>query len=330
MSQSDRRYEEWHSGFREFCGIYLEEQLRWDDEDWSPDYYANAEEWIFNANEPRLWKMLDEIDALLALPTEPERRKAVKPWLYGIPEEDGAWDRFLNDFRARVERELAGDRSQPLVDPRGPVPAPDTSPQGYDVTRPSAGRFSSQAVADAVYKSIAERYADRIDAFMESAQPGVDRRLPPMRMRFDRQVGVVALRDGGDLQTRLAVLLVRDRGGEAHATDLFPMEEVPEPPRFEALSVLFAGWLHPDWEGEHPEFRPDPVEQVRRFAASEPRQTVETAALELSALRAAGSEEDRKRAVRGLCSFFLPRPEGQLDAFLAEAAGVIDEVLRTR
>jgi hypothetical protein len=106
------------------------------------------------------------------------------------------------------------------------------------------------------------------------------------------------------------------------------MEEVPEPPPFQALSVLFAGWLHADWVDDYPHGEWDPVEQVRRFAAAEPRETVEEAAAELATLRSSGTEDDHRCAVRGLCSFFLPRPPGQLDRFLAEAAQVLEDATR--
>jgi hypothetical protein len=146
-----------------------------------------------------------------------------------------------------------------------------------------------------------------------------------MRMRFDRDVGLVAVRDGEPQRTRLAVVLLHDVGGEPLVYNSFPMEEVPEPPPFDALSVLFAGWLHADWVDDYAHGEWDPVEQVRRFARSEPRETVEDAAEQLAALRSSGTEDDRRRAVRGLCSYFLPRPPGQLDRFLEEAAQVLAE-----
>jgi hypothetical protein len=146
-----------------------------------------------------------------------------------------------------------------------------------------------------------------------------------MRMRFDREVGMVAVRDAGVQPTRLAVVLLHDVGGEPLVCNAFPMEEVPEPPRFEALSILLGSWLHADWVDDYPADASDPVEQVRRFARAEPHETVARAVEELEALQSAGTEDDRRRAVRGLCSYFLPRPPGQLDAFLAEAAQVLRE-----
>lgn len=67
----------------------------------------------------------------------------------------------------------------------------------------------------------------------------------------------------------------------------------------------------------------DPLEMVRRFAAAERPETVRQAAADLQALLGAGTEDDRRTAVRGLCCFFLPRPPGQLDAFLRAAAEVL-------
>lgn len=290
------------------------------------DVYAFAEHFIADCDEEDLRGLADDIDVLLRLPDEDERRASLEETLHDIDDEPGAFDAFLRDFRARCERQLAGDLSQPLVDRRSPRTrrgGPPLSPQGWDITLPSAGSFDTQQVAEAVVEAALRRYGDRVRAFFDDAAPGVTRRLPPMRMRFDKEVGLVAVRDGQNHRTRLAVVLLHDVGGEPLVVNAFPMEEVPEPPRFEALSILMGGWLHADWVDEHPADARDPVEQVRRFATTEPRETVEQAAEQLDALRSTGTEDDRRRAVRGLCSYFLPRPAGQLDRFLVEAAQVL-------
>lgn len=295
----------------------------------SVDVYAFAEDFIATAcDEEDLQGVFEDVDRLLQLPTEDDRRASLGLTLHDIGDEPGAFDSFLRAVRARCERQLAGDLSQPLVDARPERPGrrrggSPLSTQGYDVSLPSAGSFDSAGVAEAVVTAVLKSYADRVRDFFGDATPGVTRRLPPMRMRFDREVGLVAVRDGEPQRTRLAVVLLHDVGGEPLVYSSFPMEEVPEPPPFQALSVLFAGWLHADWVDDYPRGEWDPVEQVRRFAATEPRDTVEEAAEQLDALRSTGTEDDRRRAVRGLCSYFLPRPAGQLDAFLAEAAGVL-------
>lgn len=296
------------------------------------DVYACAEYVISTeADEDWLRGMNADIDALLALATEQDRRRELGRPLYDIRDDEGAFDSFLVDFRARVERQLAGDRSRPLVDPRGPrTKVPPVSPQGYDVTLPSAGSFDNLPIAEAAVEGVLEGYADRLRETFADSRPGVTRRLPPLRCRYDQEVGLVAVRDGDPVRTRMAIVLLHDVGGESHVFSAYPMEEVPEPPPFDALGVLFGGWLHADWVDDYPDGACDPVEQVRRFAASEPVDVVEQAAYELEVVRGTGTEADRARAVRGMCSFFLPRPEGQLDAFLAEAAQVIAEVLASR
>lgn len=291
------------------------------------DVYACAEYVISReSDEEDLRGHIEEIDALMNLPHEAERRRELGQQLNDIDDEPGAFDAFLRDFRARCERQLAGDLSQPLVDPRGPRKrrgGPPLSPQGYDISLPSAGSFASQEVAEAVVEAVLKAYGDRIRRSFARSTSGVTRRLPPMRMRFDKEVGLVAVRDGQDHRTRRAVVLLHDVEGEPLVFNSFPMEEVPDPPQFEALSVLFGGWLHADWVDEFPADARDPVEQVRRFAANEPRETVKQAAAQLEALRSSGTEDDRRQAVRGLCSYFLPRPPGQLDRFLEEAAQVL-------
>lgn len=299
------------------------------EQDWRLDYtdiYAAAEAFMIEAIPSELEGTRRDLDALFALPSEQDRRVAIANVIEDVDDDPGSLDAFLADFSARLDRQLAGDLSQPLVDPRGPRKrrgGPPVSVQGYDVSLPSAGSFDSAQVAEAVVGAVLKSYADSTRAFFARSAPGITRRLPPLRMRFDREVGLVAVRDGQHHRTRLAVVLLHDVGGEPLVYNSFPMEEVPEPPRFEALSVMFAGWLHADWVDDYPAGAWDPVEQVRRFAASEPRETVERAAEELAALRATGTEDDRRAAVRGLCSYFVPRPPGQLDSFLAEAAEVL-------
>jgi hypothetical protein len=327
----DARQDSYEQGFFDYCDLYLDPQVHAELDDWSPDAYANAEMYIQACTPADLRLTLDDIDELMALPTEQDRRRAFRYELFGIPDEPGAWDAFIAEYRARVEREQAGDQSQPLVDPRGPrQTSGPISPQGYDVSLPSAGSFSTQQVAEAVVDAVLEAYGDRLRMYLEDTPAGMTRRVPPLRMRFDRDVGVVAVRDGDPIRTRLAVVLLHDIAGQTHVYNSFPMEEGPEPPVLDALSVLFGGWLHADWVDDYPAGAWDPVEQVRRFAATEPVETVEQAAAELEVLRADGTEDDRRRAVRGFCSFFLPRPPGQLDAFLAEAAQVLAEALRGR
>lgn len=284
------------------------------------DVYQAAEAFISASTEQSHRKMLEEIDALMALPAEADRRAKLPDPLEDIGDEAGDLDAFIADFRARVVRELAGDRSDPLVDRRPAKPGP-LSPQGWDVTLPSAGSFPTERMAQAVTDAVLKHFERTLREEFAESQPGVTRRLPPMRMRFDKDVGTVAVRDGETTRTRLAVVLVHDRGGEALVFSAFPMEEVLEPPKLQALFVMLGAWLHADWVDEVPTY--DPLEQVRRFAAAERPDTVRQAAVELHALRSAGTEDERRAAVRGLCCFFLPRPPGQLDAFLDAAAEVL-------
>jgi hypothetical protein len=184
----------YYEGFIDFCDLYLDPQMHAEMDDWSPDPWANAERHISNLRPEDLLLALADIDELMALPTEQERRRAFGYDLFGIPEEPGAGDAFMAEFRARVEREQVGDLSQPLVDPRGPRKrrgGPPLSPQGYDVSLPSAGSFDSAGVAEAVVGAVLKAYGDRVRGFFEGSAPGVTRRLPPMRMRFDREVGDV-------------------------------------------------------------------------------------------------------------------------------------------
>lgn len=321
----------YYEGFYDFVEFYLDVQMHAELDYLSPDPWANAETHIRTLQPTEQQLALDDIDELMALPTEQDRRKAFRHELYTIPDDPGAWDAFLAAYRERVLRERAGDRSRPLVDPRGPrKKLPPVSPQGYDVTLASAGSFDNLPVAEAAVEGVLEGYADRLRETFADSRPGVTRRLPPLRCRYDQEVGLVAVRDGDPVRTRTAVVLLHDVGGQSHVFSAYPMEDVPPPPPFDALGVLFGGWLHADWVDDYPDGACDPVEQVRRFAASEPVDVVEQAAYELEVVRGTGTEADRRRAVRGMCSFFLPRPEGQLDAFLAEAAQVIAEVLRRR
>jgi hypothetical protein len=74
-----------------------------------------AEDCVLDASEAELRKMLAEIDTTLALPSEQERRTPYGYALQSLDPREGAFDDFLRQYRARVERELAGDLSRPLV-----------------------------------------------------------------------------------------------------------------------------------------------------------------------------------------------------------------------
>jgi hypothetical protein len=306
-------------GFHDFWTSQMCRDPSWRDE--FPDVYAAAEAYIHGAAPGELTAMLRELDELTAMPSEADRRRALPTPLEDIGDEPGALDAFLVDFRARVVREQARDRRRPLVDPRPPRTGP-LSPQGWDVTLPSAGSFPTEGVAQAVVDAVLARYADRVRDALAPADGAVPVRLPPLRMRFDKDVGTVVLRDGPTLRTRNAVVLLHAVDGTAQVLSAFPMEPVPEPPQLPALFRLLGGWLHADWVDEQPGTH-DPLEQVRRFAAAEPVDTVRQAAVELEALLGSGTEDERREAVRGLCCYFVPRPSGQLDAFLAAAADVL-------
>ena len=127
------------------------------------DVYDAAEHFVVENDEEGLRGSAAEIDALLALPTEQDRRAAIRYPLRDIEDDEGAFDTLLLALRARIERQLAGDDSRPLVDPRGPRPprkSAPVSPQGYDVSLPSAGSFHNAQVAEAVVDAVLKAYGD--------------------------------------------------------------------------------------------------------------------------------------------------------------------------
>lgn len=187
----------------------------------------------------------------------------------------------------------------------------------YDVTLPSAGSFPDLATANDVTATIVRAHAEELTAFFARSRMGTIRRMRPLRRSFDESVGTVALRSGETLEAHRAVVLVHDVEGGALVFATFPEEELAQAPfAAPALEVLFGAYLHADWPDEHD----GPLAAVRLFMAAEDDEVAAAARQQLAQLASWGDEKARREAARAFGSYFVPRPPGQLDRFLAEAA----------
>jgi hypothetical protein len=189
----------------------------------------------------------------------------------------------------------------------------------YDVTLASAGSFPDLETANRATNTILPAHAEQLTAFFTGSRKGTIRRMPPLRGHFDEPVGTVLLRDGRAIEAYDAVVLVHDVEGGALVFAAYPEEPLPPSPDLPALEVLFGAYLHADWPDEHP----GPLAAVRLFAVAEDAALRRTAGHQLAELAELGDEPERRQAVRALGSYFVPRPDDELDRFLVEALTVL-------
>ncbi len=145
-------------------------------------------------------------------------------------------------------------------------------------------------------------------------------RSAPFRWLFDEPVGMVHTRDGASAPARIASVVVElSCERRSHVVIAHPELPLPPAPSLPVLEVLFGSYFHQEWRLR----QDDPLEVVCDFQGDSDGATLERAVRELTSLAASGSELSRRAFVRGMGSAFVPRPEGQLDQFLAQAASLL-------
>jgi hypothetical protein len=152
------------------------------------------------------------------------------------------------------------------------------------------------------------------------ALPAERRRSVPLRWLFDEPVGMVHTRDGASVPGRIASVVVEvSVEGRSRVVVAHPELPLPPAPSLPVLEVLFGSYFHQEWRLR----QDDPLDVVAAFRGDSDDATLECAGRELATLAGSGSELTRRTFVRGLGSTFVPRPEGQLDEFLAHAARLL-------
>lgn len=185
----------------------------------------------------------------------------------------------------------------------------------WDVTLIGAGSYPDVPAAEAVVNVIFRANVDEIAAFCESPR----KRMRPLRAQFDYDVGNLVNRDDVMIYPRTATLLVHNDGGYPLIFNSCPEEPRPTAPQLPTLEVLFGAYFHPDWIDDHD----SPHDVLLAFVAENPGSHRRFAVEELRTLSALPSEDDRRSAMLGLGSYFVPRPPGQVDAFISQAVAFL-------
>lgn len=182
----------------------------------------------------------------------------------------------------------------------------------YDTVPVAAASYPDLETAERCTTAVVQAHAEHLRAFFADSTPGVHRRLAPIRLDLEEPVGMVVDRDGGvhEDATIATVLLLDVGGGGVQVLSSHPELMLSAPPDLPGLAVLFGAYFESDWRDEDL----DPLAVVRRFCEQEP-----------AAREAAVQEWPRlhPQDVAALGSYFVPRPPGQLEAFLIEAGAVL-------
>lgn len=186
----------------------------------------------------------------------------------------------------------------------------------WDMTLIGAGSYPDLIAAEACVNVIFRAHADEIVAFCE----GPRKRMRPLRAAFDDEVGEVATRDEVVVQPHTATVLVHNDGGFPLVFTSCPEEPRPSALDLPMLDVLFGAYLHPDWIDDHD----SPLDVLAAFVAENPPGDRLAAVAELEQLAATGTEDHRRTAMLALGSYFVPRPAGQVDRFLALATSYLE------
>ena len=275
------------------CRSYLTQD--WTDEFASP--YEAFEEHLADCEEADLHGLISEIDMLMSeLSSEQERLELLpKEGLWKRPE--GYVDAWLLVVRQRAQQALLGDHSQPLTDPEGPA---------YDLLPPYIGGWLHGAQADDVATQVLAAHPGYVQLLEQVDAPR------SVVMRTD--IGgarTVQLRDTGAVVPAPFGCVVLHRLVRARTVFVEP-ERVPEPAGFPALGLFLSSYLRPGWWEKYT----NPLEGILVFRREQGVELTAAALRELPALQAHGEEDDRRELLQQLGSYFVPRRDGEVDAFL--------------
>ena len=275
------------------CSAYLTQD--WTDEFESP--YEAFEAHLCCCDDEDLHGLISEIDMLMSeLSSEQERLELLpKEGLWQRPK--GYLDAWLLAVRQRARQALLGDHSQPLTDPEGPA---------YDLLPPYIGGWLHGEQAEDVATQVLAAHTGYVQLLEQVDAPR------SVVMRTD--IGgarTVQLRDTGAVVPAPYGCVVLHRLVRARTVFVEP-ERVPEPAGFPALGLFLSSYLRPGWWEKYT----NPLEGILVFRREQGVELTAAALRELPALQAHGEEDDRRELLQQLGSYFVPRRDGEVDAFL--------------
>lgn len=279
-------------GLDNLCWSYFHED--WRDLFASP--YEAAEEFLGDVDDAERQRVVADVDELFAQHSSRERLASVS--------EEGFWrrdeayvDAWLLAVRRRAQQALAGDHSQPLTDPAGPA---------YDQLPPYIGGWLQGELADAVAEQVLAAHTEYVQFLEQVDAP----RSVVMRSRISGG-RTVQLRDTGEVVPAPFGCVVLHRLVRARTVFVEPERE-PEPVGFPALGLFFSSYLRPGWWEKYT----NPLEGILVFRREQGVELTAAALRELPVLQAYGSPGDRRELLQRLGSYFVPRRDNEVDAFL--------------
>ena len=188
----------------------------------------------------------------------------------------------------------------------------------WDELLVAAASFPDEAVAEACADAIFQANVDEITAFVA----GPRTRLRPLRMHFEMSLGLMETRDGS-ADPRTGVMLVHNDDGAPLVYNTYPDMDRQVRAEWPALEHFFGAYFHADWIDEEP----SATDAVRTFVRESPAEDIAAVLVELRLLQQTGDESERRQLMFDQGSFFVPRPDGEVDEFLAEAIEVLESPL---
>ena len=290
-------------GLEDLCGTWLHED--WTMESASP--YEAAEHFIVDVTPNDLELLVADIDALFLLPSEAARYAAIPK--EGLEGDTKGWvDAWLTAVRRRAMQALAGDHSEPLVDPDGLGDEPM-----YDLVPPWSGGLLHGPEAEAVAAQVLAAHTNYL-AVLE--RDGGSRSVV-MRTHVGGDRTVLERDTGAVLAAPVGCVVQPWFRPRLHGTTVYvEPEREPAPVGFPALELFFSSYLRPGWWDVYD----NPLEGVPPFRREQGPGVTAAAINELMVLQQTGDEADRQDLLHRLGSYFVPRRPGETDVMLGALA----------
>ena len=202
--------------------------------------YSASEAFVRDATAEELERLSGELDQLSSLPDEDARHEALPMQMYGVTQEAGALDEFLDALRDRCRGRLRGDDSRPLIDP----------PKLDDAPLPHVLPALTEEQEIVVHREVERQHQPALEAYERRGQ-GI---TPVLRVDVSH-LGLEAFEQatGRAVPATVGCVVVHDRrflrqelpGVRLVSTWVQP--ERPPAPDLPALELLFSAYFRPTW-----------------------------------------------------------------------------------
>lgn len=285
------------------------------DPDWSDGYatsYTAAEQWLSGSDAVTVRSMAEDVEALLMLPAERDRMSVIPGDLPGAGPEAGAADVFLTALLARCHRSLAGDDTDPLVDP----PSDDVRHPPYEL--PALDEEARTAVHELVDGEYSALMFSR-EELGEACTPVL--RVPVAGLGLqavEAATGRVLPATVGCVVVHSKTRLIRPEPPLIVSTWVEPQRPALEGGLvLPGLAFLFGAYYRPTW---HRDFSGLVHGPAVSFGLEQEPDRVARCSAEIELLLGLEDEEARRRALIAVGSSHVPVLPGRTDRLLLLAA----------